>query len=188
MCYYIMNKDTKVLFFDIPDNSADFNIVVMGVYNQALIPFSLLSYKKLPKLILANSISRNREDIKKLFLLRRELMTYVKNKTDWRLSSLLVSYVNEIRMTKNYNKLISTEKLTYFLLMDLVHKSNFNIGKTRLDDCWLKDCCCKVVNKDNIPDCYLYGRCIYKRDKANSLLKDTYFSNINEKIKRRFLY
>lgn len=44
-----MNKDTKVLFFDILDNSADFNIVVMGVYNQALIPFSLLSYKKIAK-------------------------------------------------------------------------------------------------------------------------------------------
>ena len=29
MTYYIMNKDTKVLFFDIPDNSTDFNIVVI---------------------------------------------------------------------------------------------------------------------------------------------------------------
>ena len=44
MRYYIMNKDTKVLFFDIPDNSTDFNIVIMGVYNQALIKHSKVSY------------------------------------------------------------------------------------------------------------------------------------------------
>lgn len=41
MRYYIMNKDTKVLFFDIPDNSADFNIVVITVsqlYNEVTKP------------------------------------------------------------------------------------------------------------------------------------------------------
>ncbi len=63
MRYYIMNKDTKVLFFDIPDNSADFNIVVMGVYNQALIPRPIKSEDDIKSWLLTRLAVLNRRDL-----------------------------------------------------------------------------------------------------------------------------
>ena len=63
MRYYIMNKDTKVLFFDIPDNSADFNIVVMGVYNQALIPRPIKSEDDIISWLLSRLRIINRGDL-----------------------------------------------------------------------------------------------------------------------------
>lgn len=63
MRYYIMNKDTKVLFFDIPDNSTDFNIVIMGVYNQALIPRPIKSEDDIKSWLVMRLRLINRNDL-----------------------------------------------------------------------------------------------------------------------------
>lgn len=63
MRYHIMNKDTKVLFFDIPENSADFNIVVMGVYNQALIPRPIKSEDDIKSWLVTRLRLINRNDL-----------------------------------------------------------------------------------------------------------------------------
>ena len=63
MRYYIMNKDTKVLFFDIPDNSTDFNIVIMGVYNQALIPRPIKSEDNIKSWLVMRLRLINRNDL-----------------------------------------------------------------------------------------------------------------------------
>ena len=63
MTYYIMNKDEKVLFFTITDNSTDFNIEIMGVYNESLVPFSLRNKKNIQNWLELRLLGLNRLDL-----------------------------------------------------------------------------------------------------------------------------
>ena len=62
MRYYIMNKDTKVLFF-IPSNSSNFSIEIMGVYNESLVPRSIKSDEDIRPWLLKRLAVINRRDL-----------------------------------------------------------------------------------------------------------------------------
>ena len=59
MRYYIMNKDTKVLFFTISDNS----IIASGIYNESLVPFSLRNKKNIQNWLELRLLGINRFDL-----------------------------------------------------------------------------------------------------------------------------
>ena len=199
--FSVHNNDKFVIIFDnVKDNQAVksntdiiFGVIKDKKYKNVIIcdilciEYLLLTHKKFKNLMIANKLNRERKDLQMLLSLRVELIKCVSNKIDWRLNNLLVSYVeNEIVIKQGFNKAMSTEKLAYFLLKDLVKKSNFNMGKTLLNDCWTEACCNSVINKNNKTGCYFYGKQITKAHKANSFLECTYFNNINKKVKSKF--
>ena len=77
-----MNKDTKVLFF-IPSNSSNFNIEIMGVYNESLVPRPIKSDEDIISWLLSRLRIINRDDLANTLNYRAEKLQEITELTNF---------------------------------------------------------------------------------------------------------